>query len=369
MPLTKTQQDYLSKIYFDPANPAAFSGLEKTWLLIKREGKVTKKQLKEWLRGQDTYTAYFPIRHNFKRPRTISPRINYVWGADCAYMLSFAEHNEGYGYFVVFIDMFSRFAHATALKTLRGPEMLSVMTATFEEQSPRNLYTDSGTEFTNKLVQRYLKHKDIHHYTSKNEKKVAHAERLIKQIKRKLLQYMNEKNTHKWIDVLDDVLHAYNNSYHRVIKMTPSQAQQADQYTVWSNQYSLPTQTATEAGRPRRKKRAFVFDIGDRVKLSVIKKPFDREYDEKYTTEVFTVIDQRMQGDVPSYRVKDEQNDAIVGWFYQQELLRVIDPENKQYKIEKVLKRRKRNGKPELFVKFRGYPKKFNSWVSDVVDI
>ena len=44
---------------------------------------------------------------------------------------------------------------------------------------------------------------------SRNEKKVAHAERLIKQIKRKLIQYMNEKNSHRWIDVLNDVINAY----------------------------------------------------------------------------------------------------------------------------------------------------------------
>ena len=73
-----------------------------------------------------------------------------------------------------------------------------------------------------------------------------------------------------------------------------------------------------------------------------------------------------MQGDIASYSIKDEQNEAISGWFYPQELLKVSVPEDKTYRIEKVLKRRRRNGKEELFVKFRGYPKKFNSWVSDV---
>lgn len=73
-----------------------------------------------------------------------------------------------------------------------------------------------------------------------------------------------------------------------------------------------------------------------------------------------------MQGDIPVYGVKDEQNDPITGWFYPQELLKVFIPDDKSYKIEKVLKRRKRNGKQEMFVKFRGYPKKFNAWVSDI---
>ena len=364
--LTKEQRQYLSSIYFDPKNPAAFSGLDKTWKLIKAEGKVTKKQLYQWLREQDTYTGYFPLTRKFKRPRTISPRVNHIWGSDVAYMLAFVKHNDGYGYFVVFIDMFSRYAYAEALKTLQGREMLVVMKNLFEKESPRSLFTDSGSEYTNKLVQNYLEQQNIKHYTSKNETKVAISERLIKQIKRKLLQYMNEKNTYKWVDVLSDVVQAYNNSYHRIIKMTPSQAKTADQYTVWSNQYFSKPKELPDTKRPKQKKDAFKFKEGDRVKLSVIKKPFDREYNEKFTTETFTITDRRMQGNFDTYSIKDEQNEPISGWFYPQELLKVFVPENKTYKIEKVLKRRKRNGKEEMLVRWRGYSKKFDSWVSDV---
>ena len=278
--LTKEQRKYLSSIYFDPANPASFSGLEKIWKLIKAEGKVTKKQLYQWLREQDTYTSYFPLKRNFKRPRTISPSVNAFWGSDVAYMLPFAKHNNGYGYFVVFIDMFSRYAHAEPLKTLRGIEMANTMKKVFSKDQPRSLHTDSGSEYTNKIVQNYLKQKNIRHYTSKNEKKVAMSERLIKQLKRKLLQYMNEKNTHEWVEVLSDVVHAYNNSYHRVIKMTPAQAKTTDQYTVWANQYFTRPKNERDPTRPKQKK-SFKFSVGDRVKLSALKKVFDREYDEK----------------------------------------------------------------------------------------
>jgi hypothetical protein len=36
------------------------------------------------------------------------------------------------------------------------------------------------------------------------------------------------------------------------------------------------------------------------------------------------------------------------------------------YIVEKVLKTRKRNGKLKYFVKWKGYPDKFNSWTTDV---
>ena len=88
------------------------------------------------------------------------------------------------------------------------------------------------------------------------------SERLIKQLKRKLLQYMNEKNTYEWVDVLPDVLRAYNNSYHRVIQMTPSQAKSANQYTVWANQYFSKPKKDRKPARPKEKK-PFQFNVGD----------------------------------------------------------------------------------------------------------
>ena len=375
--LNNEQKHYLAGIYFDPKHSAAFSGLEKLWQAVRPSGMVTKKQLKLWLREQDTYTAFFPLKRKFVRPKTISPRANFIWGSDVAYMLAFSEENDNHPYFVVFIDIFSRYAYAQPLKNLQARTMLSIMQQLFDEHTqPNVLYTDSGSEYVNRAVRQFLKMKNIKHYVSRNEKKVAHAERLIKQIKRKLYQYMSEKNTHRWIDVLPDVMNAYNNSVHRVIKMTPRQARKKKQnFKVWTNQYfNKPLLQSTNDAddgnhatthRPRTKKKPYKFEVGDRVKVSALQRPFSREYDEKFTTESFTVTDRRMQQGIQSYSIKDEMNEPIIGWFYPQELLHVVVPNDKKYRIEKVLKRRTRKGKQELFVKFQGLPKKFNTWVSD----
>jgi len=37
------------------------------------------------------------------------------------------------------------------------------------------------------------------------------------------------------------------------------------------------------------------------------------------------------------------------------------------YEIEQVIKTRKRGGKVEYFVKWKGYPEKFNSWVDAII--
>ena len=66
------------------------------------------------------------------------------------------------------------------------------------------------------------------------------------------------------------------------------------------------------------------------------------------------------------YRVKDFLNEDIDGHFYEEEMQAVTKDIQSVYKIEQVLKTPKRQGVKDLFVKWLGWPKKFNSWIKDV---
>ena len=71
------------------------------------------------------------------------------------------------------------------------------------------------------------------------------------------------------------------------------------------------------------------------------------------------------------YQLKDYNNEVIESLFYEPELQLAYMDSNVVYKIEDILKRRKRNGIPEVLVKWKGWPVKFNSWIpeSDIQDI
>ena len=59
------------------------------------------------------------------------------------------------------------------------------------------------------------------------------------------------------------------------------------------------------------------------------------------------------------------------GTFYEQELQKVIVSENKEFKIEKIVDRKKVGRKHMVLVKWLGWPDPFNSWVSEkvIVDV
>ena len=114
---------------------------------------------------------------------------------------------------------------------------------------------------------------------------------------------------------------------------------------VWQNLYGNESMRSTK----------YKFNIGDQVRISKTRRTFKKGYLPNWTEEVFTITE-RIPRQPPVYNILD-------GTFYEQELERVHKSETDYYRVEKVLRTRMRNKRKEYFVKWLGYPEKFNSWV------
>lgn len=87
---------------------------------------------------------------------------------------------------------------------------------------------------------------------------------------------------------------------------------------------------------------------------------FEKSYLPNFTEEIFTIY-KRMTRRVPVYKLKDDEGEILEGTFYEPELQKID-----VYRVEKILRKRKRNGAVEYLVKWKGYEDpKFNSWVSE----
>lgn len=114
-----------------------------------------------------------------------------------------------------------------------------------------------------------------------------------------------------------------------------------------------------------RNKLKFKYKIGDNVRISQLKHPFQRDYQQKWTEEYFKVTQRYKRDGIPVYKVKDFTDEQIEGTFYQSELQKVVKSSDVLYRVERVLKRRKRGNKNEVLVKWDGWPTKFNSWIQE----
>ena len=355
--------EYLTQLYYNPKRSGSLGGVERLYRDVKKEGKydISRAQLKKWLMKQDTYTLHKPARRHYKRNRVIVGGVDELWQMDLADMQSHATENDGYRYLLVCIDVFSKYVWVIPLKTKTGPALVTAFKKILESgRKPQKIQTDEGTEFFNKHFKDLMKAEEIQLYNTYNETKASVVERVIRTLKTRMWRYFTAKKTMRYIDVLQDLVDSYNKSKHRSIQKKPINVTQKNEREVWHTLY----------GEPEKKKPVkYKFEIGDQVRISKMKRTFEKGYLPNFSKEIFTVS-QQIPRDPPVYKLKDYDQEELSGTFYNEELQKVIK-EDDVYEVEKILKSRGKGKNKEVFVKWLGYPAKFNSWIpaSEVKDI
>ena len=84
---------------------------------------------------------------------------------------------------------------------------------------------------------------------------------------------------------------------------------------------------------------------------------FEKGFEKNWSREIFKIIEV-LRRDRVVYKLEDLLGEPIEGTFYEIELQKVNLPE--KYAIEKILQKKGN----QYFVKWQGYPDKFNSWIS-----
>jgi hypothetical protein len=102
---------------------------------------------------------------------------------------------------------------------------------------------------------------------------------------------------------------------------------------------------------------------GDQVRISKNKRTFEKGYLPNWTEEIFKIKKPLKKFTQPLAEIEDLRKNRIVGTFYPEEIQKIKTTAETAYRIEKVIKSRKKGRITEYFVKWLGYPEEFNSWV------
>ena len=97
------------------------------------------------------------------------------------------------------------------------------------------------------------------------------------------------------------------------------------------------------------------FKVGDHVRISKCKNIFAKGYSQNWSKKVF-VVSEIKDTVLWSCVISDLNGEPITGSFYEKELQKT---NQKEFRIEKVLKRKG----DKLYVKWKGYDSRFNSWI------
>lgn len=363
MAYTQEQDKYLSQIYYTPQSPASFSGAEKLWQHVKsrpdKPDGLKLEVIRAWLKEQETHAIHQPPKTKFETESIVTEYPDYQWDADTLDLAQLVKYNSGFKYLLVVIDLFSRYLWVRSMKTKSAKETLSAIESILQEgRVCEILRTDAGTEFINKPVKEMLEKNGIMHITAYGQHKANYAERVNRTLEDRLYRYFYEKQTYKYVDIIDDIVKSYNATVHSTTKMAPDAVNQDNAAELYERVY-IPILNKRAEHRP-----VYSFAVGDLVRLSLQRHPFSRGYQAKFTIELFK-IKARLPSHPPRYKVEDLAGETVKGSFYKEELLKIKETNVDEitFKIEKVLSKRKIKGKQFSLVKWLGYPEKFNSLV------
>ena len=340
--------------YTDPSHAGSFRGLDSIW----RHAKVDADVAREWLMGEKAYTLHKQSKTKFRRRRTIARGINELWQADLVDLGLLSNENDAQRYLLTCIDVFSKYARVEPLKNKSGIALTAAFTKMIADQQCKLLQTDKGTEFLNGTFQKLLRDRNIRHYTSENDDiKAAVVERFNRTLKGAMWRYLTHVSSGRYVDVLPQLVSSYNNTYHRSIKMAPSEVNAQNESIVRKRLYPLKNVTVK-----------WRYNVGQTVRLKQTKRVFKKGYEPSWTEEIFTIAS-LYPSDPPTYILNDFSGEEIKGKFYEQEIQPITHKADDTYVIERVIKTRRRGKNTEYFVKWRNYPDKFNSWVDNIATI
>jgi hypothetical protein len=279
-----------------------------------------------------------------------------ILGCDLVDLSFWSEKNDGYKFLLTVVDVLSKYAWAFALKNKSADEVVKAFEDLFKEVIPKKLWTDQGSEFYNKKIAALLKKHHIELYSSYGAHKSCVVERFNRTLRGRMFKEFTKNNNRVWIHILPKLIKNYNNTKHSTIKMKPIDAILPKNYKLLIHNFNNKVKIY----------RAPELKVGDYVRISRVKELFEKGETRNWSLEVFK-ISKVIKTYPITYHIEEYDGSPIEGAFYEEELQKtdLLDT----YLVEKVLKERKYRGKKQYFVKWMGWPAKYNSWVdaNDVV--
>jgi len=212
-------------------------------------------------------------------------------------------------------DVFSKYGWAVPVKDKKCSTVTQAFAKILKEgRKPWWLYTDKGKEFIGHEFQDLMNKKLIIHFVSNSpDIKGANVERYNRTLKTRLWKYFTKRNTFRYLNVLQSIVHAINTSYTDTIGCRPVDVGKENEAKIRERLYGDT--------KKKKKKVVYKFEVGDKVRIAKERGKFKKGYLPNFTEEVFVIHKRIPKRPIPVYHIKDLQEEDIEGEFYPAELV------------------------------------------------
>lgn len=150
----------------DAYNANNYCGAEKLKIILNRAypyEKFNTEEIEYVIKTQLVYQLHKKQTVKRIRSHVVSYDLNDTWIIDTIVLSNLATHNNNYGYILLVLDVFSRYAYARAMRTNTANEALEMFEEIVKEagSNPRSLISDGGSEWKGNF-DKYCKNNNIH---------------------------------------------------------------------------------------------------------------------------------------------------------------------------------------------------------------
>ncbi|XP_067650417.1 uncharacterized protein [Haliotis asinina] len=360
-------ENALENYYFNPQKSGAYFGPSKLRDELKKSKQhvIKLRKVKRFVKHQDVYSLHKPVKLRFKRLKIRVNSMNEMFDVDLADLSRYSKENKGARYLLVAVDIFSGYAFVLPLTNKKPELVLKAFKDILKTRQPKKVCVDGGSEFKG-TFQSYLEKKHITLTIARNENiKGNYVERFNRTLKSLITRYMTHNNTKHYLDVLPELVYNYNNTLLSSLpNLSPAQVNKGNELKVWQHVYVKPLLKQLKSKTNYHVKK-FKYKVGDHVRIPYLRKPFTKELALKRTQELFKVAHRFKRQEIPLYKLKDVHDEMIKGTFYTSQLQKVNKGEDIEWQVEKILKRKRMNGKTFALVWWLGWPSSFDSYVEE----
>ena len=319
---------------------------------------LSRPKIMNFLKGIESYQLFHPKRQTKHIQVSTFRGANQQIAMDLIDMS--AMESGGFHWILTAIDMYSRKSYVELLKNKMDNTVLEAFKSLLQQirdanhgNNPRSVRSDQGSEFTNQIFKKYLSDNNIRQVLSSSNLPQSNGmiERFNGKLKRQIKMIKTQMDDNDWYKYVNEINNNLNNTYHRIIKMTPNELQSGT-----AEQHSDARLAMRRANRRSSWLEPTPFNVGDVVRIKLSQSEpynFSRE-----TYQIMKILKSRQTTRKNAYLLKNIDNDEPVSKrYYLNDLVLVKHVEYKakvpiKHQISKIYKPLLYRGKRFIMVKW-----------------
>ena len=240
--------------------------------------------------NEEIYNKVNELHHRYKegeRRMIIIPSINHTHCCDIfKYKTSKSANEVGKVKIFTYIDCFSKKACEIIISQKSAENIIKALDYAFTFLGkPKFLWSDNGKQFTNKLVQLFLKEHNVHWYSTYSELEAV----IVERFNLTLIEWLDKKKTEKELtkekfnlkEALEKFIEYCNNHEHSTVKMSPNDAHKEQNEKEVRHTYSVKYKLKHDD--------TVKYAVGELVRIYKWKDTFTKKSGSRFTEEVFKV--------------------------------------------------------------------------------